>query len=212
MKGVNDMSGNNKDMIRVTSPVERLSHWVLAVSCLICLITGLGFMFRTWEVIPSLFGGYYAAKWIHIFSGVIFTMSLINAFFMWRKDCAFEKDDLGWIIQGGGYLWEAKNLPPVYKFNAGQKAFFWFVVVFGAIIAVSGFFMWFSAGLPPVIARLSYMLHALGVFVVASFFIVHLYLGTIGNPGTAQAMFTGYCPRAWCETHCPRWLEDYDKK
>ena len=52
----------------------------------------------------------------------------------------------------------------------------------------------------------------MSAMVIGSFFVVHLYLGTIGNPGTAPAMFTGFCSRAWCETHCPRWLAEHDKK
>ena len=206
------MSHHTTDMVRVTDPVERIAHWILAGTCLLCLITGLGFMFHAWEIIPTIFGGYYATKWIHIFSGVVFALALGYAYWMWKKDCVFEKDDLGWILQGGGYLWETDKLPPVYKYNAGQKAFFWFVVVFGAIIVLSGLVMWFPLSFPVVVARWAYMLHAMGVLVVGAFFVVHLYLGTIGNPGTVQAMFTGKCSRAWCEHHCPRWLAEHDKK
>ena len=63
-------------------------------------------------------------------------------YFMWKKDCEFEPDDLGWVLKAGGYLWPVENLPPVYKYNAGQKAFFWCLMVFGAIIVVTGYFMW----------------------------------------------------------------------
>jgi len=205
------MSANER-MVRVTDPVERIAHWILAGSCLFCLLTGLGFMFHSWSIIPTILGGYYATKWMHIFSGVIFSFSLAYGYIMWKKDCEFEKDDLGWILQGGGYLWETNKLPPVYKYNAGQKAFFWFLIVFGAIIVVSGLIMWNPLIFPVMIARWAYMLHAMSVFVLASFIVVHIYLGTIGNPGTVSAMITGWVTKAWCETHCPRWLAERDKK
>ncbi len=213
-KGVNNMSHHTKDMVRVTDATERLAHWLLAGSCLVCLISGLGIMFQSWDIIATVMGGLYATKWIHTFSGVVFAFSLIYAFFMWRKDCAFEADDAKWIAKGGGYLWETSDLPPVYKYNAGQKLFFWFVVIFGILIIASGLVMWLwnPETFSPAVARWAYALHALSALVIGSFFVVHLYLGTIGNPGTATAMFTGWCSRAWCETHCPRWLEERDKK
>jgi formate dehydrogenase subunit gamma len=205
------MSQHTEELIKVTDATERIAHWILAGSCLFCLISGLGLMFHSWSIIPTLLGGYYATKWMHIFSGVIFAMALGYAYFMWKKDCQFEPDDLGWIMQGGGYLWPTDKLPPVYKYNAGQKAFFWCIVAFGALIVVTGLGMWFSDSLPVVMARWAFMLHAMSAFVIGSFFVVHLYLGTIGNPGTVQAMFTGKCSRAWCQTHCPRWLADHNK-
>ncbi len=107
------MSDNTQTMVRVTDPIERISHWLLAGSCLFCLFTGLGLMFRSWDFIPALLGGLYALKWMHIFSGVAFAFALISAYLMWKKDCAFEPDDAKWIVQGGGYLWKTDKLPPV---------------------------------------------------------------------------------------------------
>jgi formate dehydrogenase subunit gamma len=202
----------HEGMVRVTDPVERIAHWIMAGTCLFCIFTGLGLMFQSWSFIPTLLGGYYATKWMHIFSGVIFAFGLVYGYFMWKKDCVFEPDDLGWILQGGGYLWETDKLPPVYKYNAGQKAFFWVLVVAGSIIVVTGLIMWNPLIVPAFIARWAFMLHALGVVVLGSFIMVHIYLGTIGNPGTVSAMITGWVTRAWCETHCPRWLAERDKK
>jgi formate dehydrogenase subunit gamma len=209
-KGVSDMSQNNQKMVKVTDGIERIVHWGLAVSCLFCLVSGLGFMFHSWSIIPTVLGGYYATKWMHIFSGLFFAAFLVYAFFMWKRYCEFEPDDAKWIINGGGYLWPTKNLPPVYKYNARQKAYFWCIVAFGVIIAVTGVMMWNADMFPNVIMRWAFMFHALSAMVIGSFFMVHLYLGTIGNPGTASAMFTGKCSRAWCQTHCPRWLEERD--
>ncbi|MEA2100958.1 MAG: formate dehydrogenase subunit gamma [Thermodesulfobacteriota bacterium] len=198
----------NKDMVRVSTIDERIAHWVLAVSCLFALFTGLGFMFHHWNIIPEILGGYYAMKWLHIFSGTVFGMSLVYVTIMWWNECTFDKTDGQWIMQAGGYLWEAKNLPPCGMYNAGQKLYFWFIVVFGAIIVLSGLVMWNSLAFPVVLTRWAFMLHAMGVFVVASFFIVHLYLGTIGNPGTVQIMFSGLATRAYAEEHKGRWLAE----
>ena len=55
-----------------------------------------------------------------------------------RRTAYFEADDGKWIMNGGGYLWPTKNLPPVYKYNAGQKAFFWCIMAFGSSSSYPG--------------------------------------------------------------------------
>ncbi len=55
-----------------------------------------------------------------------------------------------------------------------------------------------------------YPLHALGFVVIFAFFFIHLYLGTIGNPGTVQAMITGWVTRAWLKKQHPRWLKEME--
>jgi len=195
-------------MVRTTDAIERMTHWILAGSFLAALITGLGLMFHHFSIIPTVLGGYYATKWMHIFSGVVFGISLIAAIPMWWKECLFVEGDGKWIFRGGGYLWKASDLPPSGKFNAGQKIFYWFVVVFGVLLVVTGLLMANALAVPVVFARWAFMLHAMSVFVLASFLMVHIYLGTIGNPGTIQAMLYGWVTRAWAETHCPRWLEE----
>jgi formate dehydrogenase subunit gamma len=201
----------HEDLVKVTDGIERVVHWILAGSCLFCLISGIGFMFHSWSFIATFFGGYYAMKWMHIFSGAAFACAFVYSYFMWKKDCYFEPQDLDWVLKGGGYLWPVENLPPVYKYNAGQKAFFWILVACAIAIIASGFIMVNPLIYPwVVIPRLAYMLHAGAVVLLGSFIVVHIYLGTAGNPGTVSAMLSGYVTRAWCETHCPRWLEERD--
>ncbi len=200
--------------VYVTDVEERLVHWILAASCLFCVLTGVGLMFHSWSIIPTLLGGYYATKLMHIYSGVVFAGMLVYSYYLWRKDCGFEESDLDWVLKAGGYLWPVKELPPVYKYNAGQKAFFWCLIVTGVVIVVTGLFMWLwnPASVPNVLARIMYMLHAGAVVVLAAFIMIHIYLGTAGNPGTVSAMITGYVTKAWCKTHCPRWYQEKFEK
>ncbi len=208
------MSAHEENMVRITDVEERVVHWVLAASCLFCIITGVGLMFHSWSFIPTLLGGHYAAKLMHIYSGLIFGGMLVYSYYLWKKDCEFEQPDLQWVLKAGGYLWPVKDLPPVYKYNAGQKAFFWCLIACGIVIVVTGLFMWLwnPAAVPVVLARIMYMLHAGAVVVLAAFIMIHIYLGTAGNPGTVSAMITGYVSKAWCQTHCPRWYADRGRK
>ena len=98
------MSHHDKNIIQVTDAGERVIHWILAGTCLFCVITGIGFMYHSDFIAYSL-GGYYSMKWMHIFSGIGFTVAFICSFLMWKKDCVFEESDLLWVLKGGGYLW-----------------------------------------------------------------------------------------------------------
>lgn len=211
-KGVRQMAGNKQEKIYVTSIEERIIHWLLAGGCLFALFTGLGLMFHSFDFIPALMGGHYAMKWMHIFSGVIFASALIAASIMWWEHCKFVPDDLKWVKQAGGYLWEARDLPPGGMYNAGQKMFFWTVFIFGIIIILSGLVMFDPLLFPVFVSQIAYMLHALSVMVIASFFVIHLYLGTFGNPGTVRIMFHGYATREYCEFHKGKWLADKEAK
>ena len=46
--------------------------------------------------------------------------------------------------------------------------------------------MWFPTALPTGLVRWMYPLHALGFVAIFAFFFIHLYLGTIGNPGSVR--------------------------
>lgn len=211
-KGVRQMASNKLEKIYVTTLEERIVHWLLAGSCLFALFTGLGLMFHSFDFIPALLGGRYAMKWMHIFSGVVFALSLLAASIMWWEHCKFVPDDLKWVQQAGGYLWEAHDLPPGGMYNAGQKMFFWTVFIFGIGIILSGLVMFDPTLFPALVSQWAYMLHALSVVVIASFFVIHLYLGTFGNPGTVQIMFHGYATREYCEFHKGKWLADKEAK
>ncbi len=57
-----------------------------------------------------------------------------------------------------------------------------------------------------------YFLHALGFVVIFPFFFVHLYLGTIGSPGSLPAMTSGWVTRAWLMKQHPKWLKEMEHK
>lgn len=50
-----------------------------------------------------------------------------------------------------------------------------------------------------------------GFVIIFAFFFVHLYLVTIGAPGSAPAMFTGWVTRGWVKTQHPKWLKEMEK-
>ena len=197
----------------VTTPTERVVHWVLAVSCLLLVVTGLMMAFRSFQPLASIFGGYRAVIAIHGISGLFFTVSLIWAITIWKKDAgSLNSDDIDWLKAAGGYLWDAK-IPAPYKYNAGQKLFFITVALYGLVMVVTGFILWLGAGhLSPGFLRWMMVFHAFGVMVVGGFAMVHIYLGTIGTTGSVDAMLDGKVTEAWAKTHMTGWYKQIGSK
>ncbi|HDQ04944.1 MAG TPA: formate dehydrogenase subunit gamma [Deltaproteobacteria bacterium] len=201
-----------KGMIKVTTGYERFVHWMLAVSCLLLCYTGLGMMFQSLNFLGVIMGGLKGMKIVHNYTAIVFAVSLVLAIKMWWKEAGVFvlPEDLDWFKAAGGYLWHVDKVPETGKYNPGQKMFFLAVAIFGVIMALTGLIMWFPTILPAVIVRWMYPLHALGFVVIFAFFFVHLYLGTIGNPGTVQAMINGWVTRAWLKKQHPKWLKEME--
>jgi len=103
----------------------------------------------------------------------------------------------------GGYLGRPDDLP-AGMFNAGQKAFFWVVALLGVVTVCSGL-----ARMAPVFGpgaqAIVLIVHRYAALLLAMSIIVHLYLGTLANPGTFRAMLRGMVGRAWVLHHHPVW-------
>ena len=202
-----------KGLIQATDGFERIVHWSLALSCIALCITGLGMMYQSFNFIGDLMGGLKSLKYVHNFTGVFFGVALYFTIRMWWKEAGIFSmpEDLEWIRCADGYLWHVDNPPEVGKYNPGQKMFFLAVAGFGVIMFLTGLMMWFPLSFPPLIVRLMFVLHALGFVVIFAFFFVHLYLGTIGSPGSLDAMLTGWVSRAWLKKQHPKWLKEMEE-
>jgi formate dehydrogenase subunit gamma len=203
-----------KGLIKVTSGYERFVHWILAISCLLLCYTGLGMMFHSLNFFGVIMGGLKGLKLVHNFTGIIFGVSLVLAILMWWREAGLFvfPEDLDWILAAGGYLWHVDKVPETGKYNPGQKMFFLTVALCGLLMVFTGFFMWFPGFFPlgMELLRWFYTLHALGFVVIFAFFFVHLYLGTVGNPGTVQAMISGWVTRSWLKKQHPKWLKEME--
>jgi len=205
-----------KGLIKATSAYERVVHWGLAISCIILFISGLGMMFHSFNFLGTPVGGLKNLKLIHNYTGIVFAVFLVLSILMWWREAGIFSlpEDWQWMICAGGYLWPVKNPPEVGKYNPGQKLFFLAVALCGLLMVGTGIVMWFPYrfDLPVEFVRWMYPLHALGFFVIFAFFFVHLYLGTVGSPGSAPAMFSGWVTRAWLKKQHPKWLREEEEK
>jgi len=203
-----------RGLIQATDWYERLVHWTLALSCLTLCITGLGMMFHSFHFIANLMGRLIVVKYVHNFTGLLFLVALLLAMKMWWHEAGVFSmpEDLEWMKTAGGYLWHVDHVPEVGKYNPGQKMFFLAVAIFGVVMVITGLIMWFPLSFPSWLVRWLFVLHALGFVVIFAFFFVHLYLGTIGSPGSLDAMTTGWVTRAWLKKQHPKWLKEMEEE
>jgi len=201
-----------KGYVQVTDSYERILHWMLAISCLLLCVTGLAMMFQTFNFVSLLFGGLKNLKLVHNFTGLVFAIFLILVIRMWWKEAGVFvfPEDLDWIKAAGGYLWHVDKVPETGKYNPGQKMFFLTVAAFGMVMFVTGLIMWFPINLPTELVRWMYPLHALGFVAIFAFFFIHLYLGTIGNPGSVSGMITGWMDRDVLKMLHPKWYKEME--
>lgn len=203
-----------KSIVRF-SYFERAAHWANAIAFCTLAISGLVMAFGKFFLQPvignSLFGWLtYLLKNAHNFAGPLFAVSLVVVFFVFVRDNLPSKEDMVWLLKGGG-LFSGEHVPS-HRFNAGEKIVFWIgVFLLGAIVVGSGLV------LDKLIPNLEYlratmqvthMIHAVAALLMMALFIGHIYLGTVGMKGAYKAMKTGNVDETWAKEHHEIWYND----
>jgi len=188
---------------------ERILHWIVTCSFFTLLLTGLGLYSQLFHGYFSLFGGGQNAILFHKISGVLFFFSSMYMFFNHKKDVSsFDDGDLQWIKKYGGYLTRYGNHFDIGKYNPGQKMFAVFIAAATLVLGLSGIFIWSPEVFPLWIVQLSLLIHSLMFIGSIMFVVVHVYLATIGNPGTIEAMLYGDVRKIWAKKHHPKWYKE----
>ena len=191
------------------STKERVLHWFVTLTFFSLLLSGLGLYSRLFTGYFNLFGNGHNAITVHKLAGILFFFSSLALFLHNRSRVTdFSEDDREWFRQGGGYLTQEDIQLKVGKFNAGQKMFAVFIGVSTAILGVTGLFIWLPTFFPRWIVQFSLMMHGLLFVGSIMFVVVHVYLATIGNPGTLEAMLWGKVSRSWAKHHHPKWYKE----
>lgn len=188
---------------------ERVLHWIVTASFFTLLLSGLGLFSRLFNGYFTLFGGGGNAIVVHKIAGIVFFFSSLYMFLKHRRDVStFDEDDRRWIEQRGGYLSREEAHFNIGKYNPGQKLFAIFIGAATLILGVTGLFIWAPTLFPRWIVQLSLMIHGLMFVGTVMFVVVHVYLATIGNPGTIEAMLYGDVRSMWAKRHHPKWYKE----
>jgi len=197
------------------TPLERAAHWTNAIAFVLLAVSGVVIAFGKYFILPvigtALFGWLtYALKNIHNFAGPLFAVSLIIVFVTFLKDNFPSKEDITWLLKGGG-MFSGQEVPS-HRFNAGEKVVFWFGVLgLGVIVVGSGLVL--DKLIPGLIyergtMQIANMIHGVATVLMMAMFMGHIYMGTIGMQGAYSAMREGYVDETWAKEHHELWYND----
>ena len=194
---------------------ERVHHWLGALFYTYCLITGLAFWSPYMFWLAAVVGGGPTARFWHPWFGVAFTVSVGWMYKMWRGDLATTDADRGWSKAIEHYIKnEDENLPPVGRFNYGQKLFFWLMFFGVLLLLLSGLGLWFVESIPWSLRWLRYLavtVHVVAAMATIGAFIIHIYMSVFTEPESFQAMIHGRVAGAWARTYHRLWYEQVTK-
>ena len=197
------------------TPLERAAHWTNAITFVCLAISGLVIAWGKFFIQPiignALFGWLtYALKNLHNFAGPLFAVSLIIVFATFLKDNWPSKEDITWLLKGGGMF--SGHEVPSHRFNAGEKVVFWLGVLgLGVIVVASGLVL--DKLIPGLIyergtMQIANMIHGVATVFMMAMFMGHIYMGTVGMEGAYSAMRTGYVDETWAKEHHELWYND----
>jgi formate dehydrogenase subunit gamma len=202
-------------LIQRFSTADRIAHWTMGISFVILGLTGLVLTFGKHVLLPVI--GYTLFAWLanfsknlHNFVGPIFSVALPIFILMFIRDNLPRAHDIKWIARFGGMLDKKGGHVPSGRFNAGEKALFWgLVVVISIVLVVTGYILNFpNFGQTRSTMQTANVLHMVFGLLGIAMACFHIYLGTVGMRGAYQAMRTGYVDETWAKEHHEYWYED----
>ena len=129
---------------------------------------------------------------------------------IWRENLITDADRQ-WMKHAGRMLQGDKaGMPPVGKYNAGQKFVFWAMALSLLVLVVTGFMFWrpwFAPFFSIPLMRIAVLLHAVSAVVLVLSVIVHVY-AAIWVKGTVRAMTRGTVTESWARLNHPLWHEE----
>lgn len=205
-------------LIRRFSRKEQVVHWSAAGSFVILALTGIIILFGKHVLIPVM--GHDAFSWVaiigknvHNIVGPVFAVAVVAMFITFLRDNLLRAIDLQWLLNIHHVVTGKKHVPS-YKYNIGEKVWFWGGVSFlGVIVSASGLVLDFPTfEQTRQTMQIANMVHGIGalLFIAAGF--GHIYMGTLGAEGAFNAMKTGMVDEAWAKEHHELWYEEMKDK
>ena len=186
----------------------RFLHWAVAIFFILSLLTGFA-LYSPWlfHWIAPLFGGGPRTRLLHPWFGLLFEIFFLFQFLNWFGPMAWTEADRRWMKRIRAYATNEEPLESedVGFFNAGQKLYFWAIVISAILFLITGLLMWFDHLSPRWVVVVSYVVHDLAALVMLAGFIIHVYEGTAQQPGTSRSMVDGTVTESWAWTHHPAW-------
>ena len=197
-------------LINRYDPLERLNHWITAITFLLLAFSGLALFHPSMFWFTQFFGGPVWTRILHPFIGLLMFISfMLLALKFWQHNL-LSRNDIVWLKRIVDVVNNREDrLPEVGRYNAGQKMLFWTMIATIPTLLLTGIVIWrpwFAGYFPIDIVRIAVLLHAVCAFVIIAGIIVHIY-AAFWVRGTLGAMIRGTVTRAWAAKHHPGWYK-----
>lgn len=190
----------------------RFLHWMVALFFFLALFSGFG-IYLPWlfRWFTPIFGGGPLLREMHPWFGLGFVVFFALQMLNWLKPMRWTPADTHWMrgLKNNISGKEKMDPPDTGFFNGGQKLQFWEIVIGSAVYLFTGIILWAGAryfGRWSV--AVSYILHDISALIMLGGIFIHIYLSTIGEPGTFQSMTRGAVSEAWAWTFHPAWYKE----
>lgn len=186
--------------------LERAIHWLAALTYMYVLATGLAFYSPHLYWVAGILGGGPTSRYWHPWVALVFVATLVWMLRAWLADMRITDADRAWGRDVKQYVRnEDEDLPPIDRFNLGQKYFFWVMLFAAAVLLATGIAMWFPASLPLALRPFMILLHVSAALITVGAFIIHVYMGTAVVRGGFTSIIRGEVSPAWARTHHRLW-------
>jgi len=188
---------------------ERVVHWISAITYTYALATGAAFWSPHLFWIAMLLGGGPTSRYWHPWLALVFCAALVWMLRVWQADMRITAADRAWAEAMPHYIRnEDEDLPPIDRFNIGQKYFFWVMLWGGLVLLLSGLVLWVPELIPWSWRGLRYaavLLHAASALITTGAFIIHVYMGTAVVRGGFTSIIRGEVSPGWARMHHRLW-------
>jgi formate dehydrogenase subunit gamma len=183
----------------------------VAIFFILALLSGLA-IFTPWLYawIAPIFGGGASTRLLHPWFGLAFVAAFILQMVNWLRPMSWGEKDTRWLRRLREYASNREKLEPedVGKFNAGQKLWFWAIVISSFVFLITGLMIWLPEIFGRVLMWIAYFFHDLASLLMLGGFIIHIYESTVQLPGTFRSMTRGTVTKRWAWTHHPSWYRE----
>ena len=193
---------------------ERFVHWLTASTFIVLGITGLNITFGRALLLPGMGPEAFStwsewAKYTHNYLSFAFTIGVVLVFLTWIGQNFPTAADVEWLKMGGG-MGKGGGHAPAHKYNAGQKLLYWFIVIGGAAMIITGYMLMFPFyyGMGVGDMELAEVFHGVVGMLFVALILAHIYLGTLGMEGAFESMSQGTVDLNWAKEHHNLWVEE----
>ena len=191
---------------------QRSNHWAVVTCFVLAAVSGFALFHPALFWLTALVGGPQWARILHPYLGIAMFVLFLGLFLAFVGANIWRKEDSAWLGSAGKLVSEgnAAHMPPVGKYNGGQKLVFWLFGLCLIVLLVTGALFWqawFAPSVPIWLQRIAVVLHALAAFGLVLTVVVHAY-AAIWVKGTVQAMTRGTVSAGWARHHHPLWYRD----